>query len=67
MRWSSSAAFSGARRPASRAARPPARNAARERLAPEPRVEVLVELGRLEQEPRAEAPHVAVRDVRAVV
>ena len=33
----------------------------------EPRVEVRLELARLEQEPRAEAPDVAVGDVRSVV
>ena len=41
--------------------------AARERLLPEPRREVVVQLGRFDEEPRAEAPDVAVRDVRSVV
>ena len=38
-----------------------------ERLASDARVDVGVHLGRLEQEPRAEAPDVAVGDVRSVV
>ncbi len=39
----------------------------RERLPPDPRVDVGVHFGRLEQEPRAEAADVAVGDVRSVV
>ena len=38
-----------------------------ERLAADPGGEVVVELAGLEQEPRAEAPHVAIGDVRPVV
>ena len=42
-------------------------NAALERLGADPRVEVRLELARLEQQPRAEPPHVAIGDVRSVV
>ena len=68
VRWSRIAALTG-RLPASRAAaRAPSRvNAALERLRADPRVEVGLELARLEQEPRAEAPDVAIGDVRSVV
>jgi hypothetical protein len=39
----------------------------RERLAPDPSCEVRLELTRLDHEPRAEASHVAVRNIRSVV
>jgi hypothetical protein len=38
-----------------------------ERLVPHPCCEVRLRLSRLEQKPGAEAPHIAVRDIRAVV
>ena len=44
-----------------------ARNDGVERLGADPRVEVGVDLAGLEQQPRAEPPHVAVGDVRSVV
>ena len=65
VRWSSSAALSGARRPA--AARRGRREGGVERLGAETRAEVRLELARLEQQPGTEAPHVAVGDRRAVV
>ena len=52
--------------PASRFAERAAVNAA-ERLGAEPLREVRLELVRLEQQPRAEAAHVAIGDVRSVV
>ena len=67
VRWSSSAAFSGARRPASRSPSPLRREGGDERLLADARAEVGLELARLEQEPGAEAAHVAVADLGAVV
>ena len=67
VRWSRSAALIGARRPASRSREAARGERAAERLDAEPLVEVRVELAGLEQQPRAEAAHVAVGDVRSVV
>ena len=67
VRWSSSAALIGARRPCEPLPRAGARERAAERLDAEPFVEVGLELSGLEQLPRAEAAHVAVGDVRSVV
>ncbi len=38
-----------------------------ERLAPDPRREVFIKLTGLEEEPRAETPHVAIGELRPVV
>ena len=67
VRWSSSAAFSAARRPSSRSPRPLAVKAATSGSSPEARPEVRLELARLEQQPRAETPDVPVGDLAAVV
>ena len=67
MRWSSSAAFTGALRFASFAASDFVVNVRAERLAAEACAEVRVEPVRLDEQPRAEAADVAVDDVRSVV
>ena len=67
VRWSSSAAFSAARRPSEPLAQALRRERGDERLLAEARPEVRLELARLEQQPRAEAPDIAVGDLAAVV
>ena len=67
VRWSRIAAFTGARRfgePRGELLRAERRI---ERLGPDARVEIRIELPGLEQEPGAEAPDVAVGDVRSIV
>ena len=66
-RWSSRAAFTGARRPLRRCGSARGVNASEKRLVPEALGQIRVELARLEQQPGAEAAHVAVGDVRSVV
>ena len=63
VRWSSSAAFSAARRPSSRSPESLGREGGEERLLAEPRPEVRLELARLEQQPGAETPDIAVGDL----
>ena len=67
VRWSRIAAFTGARRLASRAASSFAVNAGSSGSGPTRAARYGVELARLEQEPRSEAPDVAIGDVRSVV
>ena len=67
VRWSSSAALTGARRPSSAARERPRAEAATQRLRAEPGVEVRVDLARLQEQPRAEPAHVAVDDPGLVV
>ena len=67
VRWSRMAALIGALRPASRAPRLRARYDSSSGSVADTRVEVWIELARLEQQPRAEPPDVAIGDVRSVV
>ena len=67
VRWSRIAALIGARRPSSSSREVLGLVGRSERLAADARVDVRVDLGRLEQQPRAEAADVAVGDVRPVV
>ena len=67
VRWSRIAALIGAfrrREPLPELLR---RERCLQRLGTDPRVEVRLELARLEQKPRAEPPDVAIGDVRSVV
>ena len=68
VRWSSSAALTGAPAAGKRVCETPGRERrARAARGPSRAAEVRLELAGLEQQPGAEAPHVAVRDVRSVV